>query len=135
MFLDVLFLFLTQQCQTLFDSQVGVNVFERCGGIEAEMAFAAGKRLGDRFEHRRRADPRKGCGTLVVKQVSRLVHFGDQQRDGRLQMASPANRTANGSSHFIGSWLKSSTFKDSRVWTFSSTALPKRANASTMRLA
>ena len=64
---------------------------QRVGGVDAEMLFGLGKRLGDSVQHGGRADSGQGLGTLLVEQVAAVFsEFGDNQRNRGLQVGLPS---------------------------------------------
>ena len=89
--------------EALFHGQIGMDVFQRAGGVEAKMLFGSGECLGNGVQHGGRADSGQGLGTLLVEKVAASSWSLATIRgivDSR--WACPANRTTSGSSHFMG---------------------------------
>ena len=97
-------LLLPQQVKTLLHGEIGVDVFQRPGGVDAKMARSCGVSLGNRFQHSGRADSGQCLGAFLVEKVAAILkELGDEQGNSRFQTepVQPAAPT-RGSIHFIG---------------------------------
>ena len=64
---------LLEQAEACLHGEIRVDIFQRLGGVEAEVVLGPGKCLCDCVQHSGRADPGQRLGAFLVEEIAPIL--------------------------------------------------------------